>query len=66
MTTVPGRKSSAALMRSAVWLWSRCSHQWRAMNSGSTTVSVSFGALLVDLVDVLEQRRRPARGTAIR
>ncbi len=43
VTTVPGRKRSAALIRKAVWLCRICSHQWRAMNSGSTTVRVSSG-----------------------
>ena len=34
VTTMPGWNSSAALSRSAVWLWSRCSHQCDGTNSG--------------------------------
>ncbi len=39
-TTTRLRKSSAPLMRSAVWLWRRCCHQRRGMNSGMTMVTM--------------------------
>ena len=48
-------------MRSAVWLCRNCSHQWRAMNSGSTTVIVSFRTLPLDFIDVGQQRTDDAR-----
>jgi hypothetical protein len=43
VTTMPGRKSSAAFKRRAVWLCNRCSHQWVTTNSGKITVTVSSG-----------------------
>ena len=38
-TTVFGRKSSAPLISSARWLWSRCCHQRAGTNSGRMTVT---------------------------
>ena len=39
VTTTGGRKSSAPLMSSARWLWSRCCHHCRGTNSGRMTVT---------------------------
>ena len=39
VTTVLGRKSSAPLMSSARWLWSRCCHQRAGTNSGRMIVT---------------------------
>ena len=46
VTMTPGVNSSRPLSRSALWLCSRCSHQWPTTYSGMKTVTTSRGEFL--------------------